>query len=495
MRANAPAEVDMELFASVAAASTLVITSPSSSSHSSSALLSSALAGAGIGGSHGAREGPDQKKLWWESLNKAQDRIKALNEVLGPLSSLEALLDSESPAKCLLQDDSVAQAILTHLSNPFSGHGQDALCQWFYDTFETEEPDLQAVVLRYIPAICGLYLPRMMMQRDESLAGFEAILLAIYNVETKARNGSPLAIRIPDLSQPSLYHAPRIPSNSPGEPQISRISATLEPQDAVRATKRACIIGAAVDLFCRRIAFMPSEAKLEACQCALRLASLSCYKEQESTDGDSSIMNGSSGERVLDSNYYLSTPSLRRQGPEIEIAGPGELFLGNKNSSHGVSLNHPHPYAAPDASLKPSMSSTQTPTVKPSPTEESSQEQSSTEVLQLATQSHGAKAYFARALMQAGNGERIYLSWELLQPLLKILGHCLLAPMNPEGVREAASAAINAMHQRAFHDVVPEAMLATQSLMRLHMATKNVSPNPASDCSWPCKRDILLAIQ
>lgn len=482
----------MEVSASGAAASTPGITSSSSSSKSSSASSSQAL-GAGTGGSHGTRAGPGHRQAWCESINKARERIKALSEVMGPLSSLEALQDSERPAKGLLEDDSVAQAILTHLTNPSSGHGHDALCQWFYDSFQVGEPDLQAVVLRFVPAICGLYLPRISNHSDESLAGFEAVLLAMYNAETKARNGRPLVVRISDLSQPSLYHVPRIPSNSSVEPQFGRFSAILEPQDAVRATKRACIVGAALDFFCRRITFMPSESKIEACQCALRWASLSCSKEQESMDGDSSSIDANGGERVLDSNYYLGTPSRMQQVPEIEIVGPGELFLENKAPAHWVSSNHDHP-VMPEAILSPKLSTS----LKHTPMEPS-QTQLSNQVLLPSLQYNGNKVDFACMLMQAGNGARVQLSWELLQPLLKILGHCLLAPLNSERVREAASVAIGALHRRAFHDLVPEAMLATRSLMRLHTASKAMtktvpsSSNPISDSARPCKPEILLS--
>lgn len=41
------------------------------------------------------------------------------------------------------------------------------------------------------------------------VAGFEAVLLALYAAETKARGGRPVMINIPDLGQASLYHSPR----------------------------------------------------------------------------------------------------------------------------------------------------------------------------------------------------------------------------------------------------------------------------------------------
>jgi hypothetical protein len=61
----------------------------------------------------------------------------------------------------------------------------------------------------------------------------------------------------------------------------------------------------------------------------------------------------------------------------------------------------------------------------------------------------------------------------MIQPLLKILSHCLLAPLNPQEVKDAASIAVKALYKRAVHDVLPEAILATRSLMRLEAASKS----------------------
>ena len=70
---------------------------------------------------------------------------------------------------------------------------------------------------------------------------------------------------------------------------------------------------------------------------------------------------------------------------------------------------------------------------------------------------------------------RVPLTWELFRPLVKILGHCLLGPLNSNEVRNAASVAIKALHSRAFHDVLPEAIIATRSLMRLDMVAKDAT--------------------
>lgn len=53
------------------------------------------------------------------------------------------------------------------------------------------------------------------------MAGFEAVLLALYGAETKARGGRPVMINIPDLGHASLYHSPRETVGSPQPVSLS----------------------------------------------------------------------------------------------------------------------------------------------------------------------------------------------------------------------------------------------------------------------------------
>ena len=62
---------------------------------------------------------------------------------------------------------------------------------------------------------------------------------------------------------------------------------------------------------------------------------------------------------------------------------------------------------------------------------------------------------------------RIPLSWELLQPILRILGHYLMAPLNPQEVKDTASFATRALFTRVSHDLLPKAIPATKSLIKL----------------------------
>jgi len=92
----------------------------------------------------------------------------------------------------------------------------------------------------------------------------------------------------------------------------------------------------------------------------------------------------------------------------------------------------------------------------------------------------------------SAKGARIPLPWELLQPILRILGHCLLAPLNPQEVKDAASSATRALFARASHDLLPEAILATRSLIKLDIASRatamaTAAANATSNAYTPTK--------
>ncbi|KAJ3684619.1 hypothetical protein LUZ61_013783 [Rhynchospora tenuis] len=62
---------------------------------------------------------------------------------------------------------------------------------------------------------------------------------------------------------------------------------------------------------------------------------------------------------------------------------------------------------------------------------------------------------------------RVPLPWELFQSVLRILGHCLLGPMNSKELKEKAFKAAKCLHARAVRDFDSKAMLASRSLVRL----------------------------
>ncbi|CBI20063.3 unnamed protein product, partial [Vitis vinifera] len=342
----------------------------------------------------------DPMHSWWESISKARSRIHVLSTILPSPSlslSLSSLADSDRPARSLLQSPDAYDALSSSLSCPRSGSGSDPLCQWLYETFQSSDPDLRLVVLSFVPLLSGIYLSRV--ATADSLAGFEAVLLAFYASELKARAGKPVSISIPDLSQPSLYHTPRSKPTSvaPARQSVGLVSPPLEPQIEVKSTKRACIVGVALDCYYKQISQMPSWSKLDLCQFAAAWAGQNCPCKAEFDVNENAEIDGFSEVRVLD------------EGDEIERCGV-----------------------------------------------------------------------------------RIPLPWELLQPTLRIIGHCLLAPLNSQDVKDAASVAVRCLYARASHDLVPQAILATRSLIQLDKRAREAAKaaaaaNAASNSNTPSK--------
>ncbi|KAK2986910.1 hypothetical protein RJ640_009053 [Escallonia rubra] len=378
-------------------------------------------------GHNNSNSNDDPMQSWWESVSKARHRIHLLSSLLPPTadSSLSSLADSDRPARSLLSFPAAYSAVSSFLSSPSSGSGADPLCNWLYDTFLSSDPDLRLVVLSFIPLLSSLYLSRIHSPTSPSasLAGFEAVLLALYAAETKSRAGKPLLVNIPDLSQPSLYHSPRVNPNTrsnPGStassntsrPSVGVLSPPLEPQVAVKSTKRACIVGVALDCYYKQISQMPSWSKLDFCRFAADWAGQDCpcKSEFDSIDIDT-FSNGIHIEEVED-----VVEEMRNLEIEEDAAG---------GSAKGV---------------------------------------------------------------------RIPLPWELLQPVLRILGHCLLAPLNVDDVKDSAAVAVRCLYARASHELVPQAILATRSLIQLDKRTREVAAaaaaaaaNVASNTNTPSK--------
>jgi hypothetical protein len=270
----------------------------------------------------------------------------------------------------------------------------------------------------------------------------------------------------------------------------------LEPQEAVKATKRACIIGVALNLFLSRIAVMPAKAKIEACQSAFRWAS-------GEAEGTKAAVNRSEVD-TLNPSYCLDTSIQGKNLSEIAIDRPGEVS-GNIE----LLIDHTKACKLSDIRNKSSPSSQTSneaglfdnnPPVQHGKSCESDgksvmQPSRSGSVMLLESKD---AAEFVRQLMQAGNGAQIQLQWEFLQPMVRILGHCLMAPFNSDEVRSVASLATQALHHRVSHDLIPEAILATRSLMRLDTASKtmvktlSISEKPSSSSSKPQKLKNLL---
>nr|CAD1839972.1 unnamed protein product [Ananas comosus var. bracteatus] len=272
-----------------------------------------------------------------------QAAVNSLSAVLGPLPT------PTSP-------------VSRRLRLPSSGAGDDHLCRWLYDTFHSAVPALRLAVLSFLPTLAGAYLSRSSSSSSSSssspsgprhpLAGFEAVLLALYAHETVRRGGEPETVTLPSLAAPSVYHEVKPPSKKAaaeaGELSSSSsatcpavVSPALEPHGTVRSTRRARIVGVTLELYYSNISQMPNFSKLEFC--------------------------------------------------EFCIAWSGQ-----------------------------------------------------------------------------GGGKRIPLPWELFQPMLRIVGHCLLGPGDSTELRTAAYKAAQCLHARAAQEIdSPAAVLASRSLIRL----------------------------
>ncbi|KAF9684653.1 hypothetical protein SADUNF_Sadunf04G0141000 [Salix dunnii] len=295
--------------------------------------------------------------------------IQSLASILTTMPPLLSCQDQD-PAFSLLHDPDISSQVSSLLRLPDSGAGDNSLCRWFYDTFQSSEPQLQLVVLRFLPIIAGLYLSRVSLKKP--LAGFEAVLLALYAHETTSRAGQAITVNVPDLSYSSIYHETKDDQpekdNNVAEFNLAVISPSLEPHGTVRSTRRARIVGVALELYYSKISLMPVGSKIDLCE---------FFKVWSGQDDDSS---------------------------------------------------------------------------RDCETDQDNQESGTKE-------------------------GRIPLPWEILQPVLRIIGHCLLGPKKDKELIRAACAACRSLYSRSLHDIIPQAILATRSLLRLSEMTLDPKNN------------------
>ncbi|KAJ3671429.1 hypothetical protein LUZ60_007508 [Juncus effusus] len=375
---------------------------------------------------------------YYSSISKARSSISLLSSLL-PASAppLLSLADSDRPALSLLASSAAYSAISSSLSSSSSsssGSSNDPLCHWLYDTYLSSDPDLRLIPLSFLPVISSLYLSRL-PSRQSPLSGFEAVILAIYSSEVKSRGGKSLSVSVPDLTLPSLYHSPPKPSPAgsnprsprsqmlvqPPSPSVSELSPPLEPQIAVKSTKRASILAACFDAYYSKIALMPPCSKVDLCNTVANWAGQNCpcrYDQDSSEDQHNSELNISSP-ASSSSSIELNNHKTLDDFEEEE-----ETEISNQITNLGI--------------------------------EEGSSNGSET----------GQK--------------RVPLPWDLLQPLMRVLGHCLLAPMNPQEVRDAASVAVRCVYARAAHELIPQAILASRSLIQLDKSAREAATSAAS---------------
>lgn len=382
---------------------------------------SSTGAGAALPSPSASASASDPTPSWWESVSQARSRIQALSSILPPSAShdVAALADSDRPARALLRSPAAYAALSDALRA--GGGADDPACHWLYDTLLSTDPDLRLAALAFLPLLAALYLRRLPPELPSSLSGFEAVLLAVYSSEAKNRQGKPVLVQVPDLSVPSLYHTPASSpsSKSPrrsqpppipppqATPVVGVLSPPLEPQAAVKSTKRAGIIGVAFEAYYAKISQMPAASKVDACNAVAAWAGQYCKcrfelddKELEEEEGDS-----------LGSVSPMSSEADNGKELEDELAR-----MRINGDSSGRNCHEEYDKEA-----------------------------------------------------------RVPLPWELLQPVMRVLGHCLLAPLNPVEVRDAAAGAVRVVYARACHDLVPQAILASRSLIELDKSARKAA--------------------
>uniref|UniRef100_A0ACD5WAH9 Uncharacterized protein n=1 Tax=Avena sativa TaxID=4498 RepID=A0ACD5WAH9_AVESA len=74
---------------------------------------------------------------------------------------------------------------------------------------------------------------------------------------------------------------------------------------------------------------------------------------------------------------------------------------------------------------------------------------------------------------------RVPLPWELFQPALRIVGHCLLGPSSSDDLRTLATRAAECLYLRAMETMDARAVLACRSLVRLSQMVEEPIPEPS----------------
>lgn len=202
------------------------------------------------------------------------------------------------------------------------------------------------------------------------------------------------------MSHPSVYHESKstINKNNATDLNVAVLSPSLEPHGTVRSTRRARIVGVALELFYSKISHFTIASKIDFCKFC-------------------KIWAGEDGDMYKDFEDDDDLEDNDDEREDVEVIGE------EKKEKSGVNKRG-----------------------------------------------------------------RVSMPWELLQPVLRILGHCLLGPDNKDTMLfEAASEACRCLFARAMHDVNPKAILPMRSLLRL---SKNVVVDEF-DPTEPPKTDVI----
>lgn len=87
-------------------------------------------------------------------------------------------MGTEDPSHALHYNPEINSQNMEHLLKPDSGAGNNSLCHWLYDTFQFAKPNLQLVILKFLPHIVGVYLSRVHLRKQ--LADFWCVFFLFF---------------------------------------------------------------------------------------------------------------------------------------------------------------------------------------------------------------------------------------------------------------------------------------------------------------------------
>ncbi|GBG60314.1 hypothetical protein CBR_g4270 [Chara braunii] len=468
------------------------------------------------------------------------DGVKSLERCLSASSDerkqhlyslIQQISSRHASARRFLCNEGILAAMSNVLIESSSGGGDDEVCCWFYECFQSGNDDLQAITVAFVPLLSAVYLARSSSGSDEEdLAGFEAVLLALYTAEVKARAGKSVTIKVPSLSAPSIYHTPPPPSHShhvtrrswyggrlplsvgnlqqPQGFKTVQISPPLRVLHGVKPADRVAVVSVALEFFVRRIADMPESSKFDLCVMAEGIALRGCLwrgigrlpdpiptensSSRDSLNGTAS-MQGVNGVSVENGRGKWEGESLAasEHGAEITAAG-GRWKLGSdglvEQETRGSSRGPASAMNSATAGLANLRIATRANDSGGNfdPTEGTPHSHKSGLSVDNVCRGDGKRmggegTSGANGCGRGGNGEqvvvkRVALSVELMRPLCRALGHCLFVSEYSPTLRAAAGSAARALYVRTSHDIVPEGILMTRCLLRILNYFENNSP-------------------
>ncbi|XP_021898905.1 uncharacterized protein LOC110815419 [Carica papaya] len=346
---------------------------------------------------------------WWESIDEARSRILSLSSIL-PSSpspsisfSISSLADCDDPAHSLLNSADAYFSIASALKSPLSGSSSDPLCCWFCDTFRSPVPDLRLFYISFLPLLSDLYLTRSVTDSISSSSLAGFETIFLSLYNSQAQFQN-------DETHPILVPDLSIPS----------VYNTLLDKPNHKKGPYPALIPA------------EQHSKKNVCSSTSKQSRESSQTTPEPFE-PKSVMKSTERDRVVGFalDYYYKEIAKIPAWSKIEFskvvvawAGPCCSHKTKRKGDTGEIAN----------------------IIK--------------EMRKMGIEKDNERLKFPKAT-------KILLPWELLQPVLRILGHCLLGPLCPQDVKDAASVAVKKLYVRATHDLTPRAIMATQNLFRL----------------------------